>query len=68
MGNNITVAPWIYYTSQAPNVVGQVIAPITEKTRLGLVGETLIGPAFQPTLVKNYNEFTNLDNKDCLLF
>ena len=60
MGNNITVAPWIYYTSQVPNVVGQVIAPITEKTRLGLVGETLIGPAFQPTLVKDYKEFTNL--------
>lgn len=60
MGKNITVAPWIYYTSQPPSTSAQVIPVITEKTRLGLVGETLIGPAFQPVLVTNNTEFTNL--------
>ena len=55
MPQNIA-APWIYYVPQAITTVKQYIAP-TVKTRLGVVGETLIGPAFQPTLIESYTEF-----------
>jgi len=58
MGQNI-VAPWIYYIPNAQTVIPQPIPP-TVKTRLGLVGETLTGPAFQPTLIKTNTEFTSI--------
>ena len=69
MGSNLTVAPWIYY-GPLPNPSGVVAPPPPlAKTRLGLVGETLIGPAFRPMLIKNSTEFVNIfgginDEKD----
>ena len=60
MGNNITVIPWIY-VGPSPTVTQIPSVPqVRNKTRLGLVGETLRGPAFNPMLVKNSSEFTNL--------
>lgn len=61
MGNNITVSPWIYFDKMALGAAGPDPTPQNNvKTRLGLVGETLIGPAFQPTLIKNNNEFSRV--------
>ena len=69
MGSNLTVAPWIYF-GPSPSPSGNVTPPPPlAKTRLGLVGEALIGPAFHPMLIKNVTEFTNIfggisDEKD----
>lgn len=49
--------------NSSPNIYTreiQVASPITSSpgaTTLGLVGETLMGPAFQPIPISNYNEF-----------
>lgn len=58
MGQSI-VSPWIYYIPQVITTLNPPLAN-TVKSRLGLVGETKTGPAFQPTLVKNVNEFINV--------
>ncbi len=60
MGNNITVAPWIYFGPTPSPSSTPTPQPPLAKTRLGLVGETLIGPAFQPVLLKNATEFSNM--------
>lgn len=60
MGNNITVAPWIYFTPPPTPSSTPIVQPPLEKTRLGLVGETLIGPAFQPVLLRTANEFSKM--------
>ena len=59
MGSNITVIPWIYVgpspsVAQTPSIVSA-----RDKTRLGLVGETLRGPAFKPTFIKDGEDFFN---------
>lgn len=60
MGSNITVIPWIY-AGPTPTVKTVETKPVSRnKTRLGLVGETLIGPAFTPTFIKDNNEFTSI--------
>lgn len=60
MGNNITVAPWIYFGPMPSPSAPLPPPPPLVKTRLGLVGETLIGPAFQPVLIKSINNFSEI--------
>lgn len=58
MGQSI-VSPWIYYIPQSTTVLKPTFTNQV-KSRLGLVGETLTGPAFQPTFIKNATEFTDM--------
>ena len=60
MGNNITVAPWIYFGPMPSPSAPPPPPPPLVKTRLGLVGETLVGPAFQPVLIKSINDFSDI--------
>jgi hypothetical protein len=54
------VLPWIYARSTPYPTKPTVSYAGRTSTRLGLVGETTKGPAFQPLLVKNVTEFTNM--------
>lgn len=51
--NRVFVSPGVYTSEKDLTFVAQSIGVTT----LGLVGETLKGPAFEPILIKNYDEF-----------
>ena len=55
MPNKVFVSPGVYTSELDLSYVTSQIGVTT----LGLVGETTIGPAFQPIFVTNYTEFKN---------
>jgi len=53
MGNQVFVSPGVYTSEKDLTFVTRQVGVTT----LGLVGETTIGPAFQPIFISNYGEF-----------
>ena len=53
MGNQVFVSPGVYTSEKDITFVTRQVGVTT----LGLVGETTIGPAFQPIFISNYGEF-----------
>jgi hypothetical protein len=53
--NRVFVSPGVYTSEKDLTFVAQSVGVTT----LGLVGETLKGPAFEPILVGNFDEFKN---------
>lgn len=53
--NKVFVSPGVYTSEKDLTFVAQSVGVTT----LGLVGETLKGPAFEPVLITNYDEFRN---------
>lgn len=51
--NRVFVSPGVYTSEKDLTFVAQSVGVTT----LGLVGETLKGPAFEPVLIKNFDEF-----------
>jgi len=51
--NRVFVSPGVYTSEKDLTFVAQSVGVTT----LGLVGETLKGPAFEPILIRNYDEF-----------
>jgi len=51
--NRVFVSPGVYTSEKELTFVAQSVGVTT----LGMVGETLKGPAFEPVLIKNYDEF-----------
>lgn len=51
--NRVFVSPGVYTSEKDLTFVAQSVGVTT----LGMVGETLKGPAFEPVLIKNYDEF-----------
>ena len=51
--NRVFVSPGVYTSEVDLTFVAQSVGVTT----LGLVGETTIGPAFQPIFISNYGEF-----------
>ena len=51
--NRIFVSPGVYTSEKDITFVAQSVGVTT----LGLVGETLKGPAFEPILISNFDEF-----------
>jgi hypothetical protein len=51
--NRVLVSPGVYTSEKDLTFVAQSIGVTT----LGMVGETLKGPAFEPVLIKSYDEF-----------
>jgi hypothetical protein len=51
--NKVFVSPGVYTTETELSFVAQSVGVTT----LGIVGETLKGPAFEPLFVRNYDEF-----------
>jgi hypothetical protein len=51
--NRVFVSPGVYTSEKDLTFVAQSVGVTT----LGLVGETLKGPAFEPVLIKNYDDF-----------
>ena len=51
--NRVFVSPGVYTSEKDLTFVAQSVGVTT----LGLVGETLKGPAFEPVLISNYDEF-----------
>ncbi len=52
-GNKVFVSPGVYTSEKDLTFVAQSVGVTT----LGLVGETLKGPAFEPVLITSYDEF-----------
>ena len=52
--SKVFVSPGVYTSEVDLSFVAQSVGVTT----LGIVGETLIGPAFEPIFITNYNEFT----------
>ena len=55
MANQVFVSPGVYTSELDLTYVTRQVGVTT----LGLVGETTLGPAFQPIFVSNYGEFTS---------
>lgn len=53
MANSVFVSPGVYTSERDLSFITRQVGVTT----LGLVGETTIGPAFQPIFVSNYGEF-----------
>ena len=53
VSNKIFVSPGVYTSERDLSFVAQSVGVTT----LGLVGETLTGPAFEPVFITNYDEF-----------
>lgn len=53
MATNVFVSPGVYTSEKDISFITRQVGVTT----LGLVGETTIGPAFQPIFVSNYGEF-----------
>jgi len=53
MGNQVFVSPGVYTSEKDLTFVTRQVGVTT----LGMVGETTIGPAFQPIFISNYGEF-----------
>ena len=51
--NSVFVSPGVYTSERDLSFVAQSVGVTT----LGLVGETLQGPAFEPVFIRNYDEF-----------
>ena len=51
--NKIFVSPGVYTSERDLSFVSQSVGITT----LGMVGETLKGPAFEPIFITNYDEF-----------
>ena len=51
----VFVSPGVYTSEKDLTFVAQSVGVTT----LGLVGETLKGPAFEPVLIKTYDELKN---------
>ena len=51
--NRVFVSPGVYTSEKDLTFVAQSVGVTT----LGMVGETLKGPAFEPVLITNFNEF-----------
>ena len=51
--NRVFVSPGVYTSEKDLTFVAQSVGVTT----LGLVGETLKGPAFEPILISSYDEF-----------
>lgn len=51
--NRVFVSPGVYTSEKDLTFVAQSVGVTT----LGMVGETLKGPAFEPVLIKNYDDF-----------
>jgi len=51
--NRVFVSPGVYTSEKDLTFVAQSVGVTT----LGMVGETLKGPAFEPVLIKNFDEF-----------
>ena len=54
--NKVFVSPGVYTSERDLSFVAQSVGVTT----LGIVGETITGPAFEPIFVANYDEFTAL--------
>ena len=52
-GNRVFVSPGVYTSEKDLSFVAQSVGVTT----LGLVGEALKGPAFEPIFIKNYDDF-----------
>ena len=52
--NKVFVSPGVYTSEVDLSFVSQSVGVTT----LGIVGETLQGPAFEPIFITNYDEFT----------
>jgi len=53
VSNKIFVSPGVYTSERDLTFVSQSVGVTT----LGLVGETIVGPAFEPIFITNYDEF-----------
>ena len=53
MANKVYASPGVYTSEKDLTFVAQSVGVST----LGLVGETLKGPAFEPILISNFDEF-----------
>lgn len=53
VSNKIFVSPGVYTSERDLSFVSQSVGVTT----LGLVGETIVGPAFEPIFITNYDEF-----------
>ena len=53
-GNKVFVSPGVYTSEKDLTFVAQSVGVTT----LGLVGETLKGPAFEPIFIQSYDDFT----------
>ena len=53
MSQNVFVSPGVYTSEKDISFITRQVGVTT----LGLVGETTIGPAFQPIFITNYGEF-----------
>ena len=51
--NKVFVSPGVYTSERDLSFVAQSVGVTT----LGLVGETISGPAFEPIFITNYDEF-----------
>ena len=51
--NRVFVSPGVYTSEKDLTFVAQSVGVTT----LGLAGETLQGPAFEPILIRNFDEF-----------
>lgn len=51
----VFVSPGVYTSEVDLSFVAQSVGVTT----LGIVGETLRGPAFEPIFIRNFDEFTN---------
>jgi hypothetical protein len=56
MSQQVFVSPGVYTKETDLSFVTRQVGVTT----LGLVGETTIGPAFRPTAISNYGEFTSI--------
>ena len=52
--SKVFVSPGVYTSEVDLSFVAQSVGVTT----LGVVGETIIGPAFEPIFITNYDEFT----------
>ena len=53
-GNKVFVSPGVYTSEKDLTFVAQSVGVTT----LGVVGETLKGPAFEPIFIQSYDDFT----------
>ena len=54
--NRVFVSPGVYTSEKDLTFVAQSVGVTT----LGLAGETIQGPAFEPILIRNFDEFKHI--------
>ena len=62
MANKVYASPGVYTTEKDLTFTTETVGVTT----LGVVGETLKGPAFQPVFIKNFDEFKTTFGGTCL--